>query len=63
MEAFGIRIRQLRIAKKQTIEEFANLIGLHASQLSKIERGETNVTITTIAFLAEKLGVKPSELL
>ena len=63
MKAFGMEIRIRRIKRGYTIEQFANEIGLHASQLSRIERGETNVTISTITFLAEAFGVKPEELL
>jgi len=63
MKAFGKKIRILRIMKDYTIEQFANEIGLHASQLSRIERGETNVTISTITFLAKAFDVKPADLL
>lgn len=63
MKAFGRKIRILRVTKDMTIEQFANNIGLHASQISRIERGETNVTISTITFLAKALEVMPSELL
>lgn len=61
--AFGKKVRELRISKGLTIEEFANSIDLHTTQLGRIERGETNVTISYIAFLADALGVKASELL
>lgn len=63
MKAFGRKIRILRVTKDLTIEQFANNIGLHASQISRIERGETNVTISTITFLAKALDVKPGDLL
>lgn len=60
---FGKKVRDLRLKKKMTIEEFANSVDLHVTQLSRIERGETNVTISYIFLLAEIFKVKPSELL
>lgn len=63
IQAFGKKVRELRLQRNMTIEEFANSIDIHVTQLSRIERGETNVTISYITLLAEKLSVKPSELL
>lgn len=60
---FGGKVRALRMEKKMTIEEFANSVDLHVTQLSRIERGETNVTISYIFRLAEIFNVKPSDLL
>ena len=61
--AFGNKVRELRLAKNLTIEQFANLYNLHVNQLARIERGETNVTISYIFLLAEKFKIKPSELM
>lgn len=44
------------------MREFAMLIEIEYSQLSKIERGVTNPTISTTLALAEGLGVEHSEL-
>jgi transcriptional regulator with XRE-family HTH domain len=63
IKAFGKKVRALRERKGVTIEEFANTSGLHPTQLGRIERGENNPTISYIVLIAEKLGVKPSELL
>jgi transcriptional regulator with XRE-family HTH domain len=60
---FGKKVREFRTLKDMTIEEFANSVDLHVTQLSRIERGETNPTISYIYLLAEKLGVKPAELI
>jgi len=46
-----------------TIEEFANSVDLHVTQVARIERGETNPTISSIFLIAQKLGVTPVELL
>jgi transcriptional regulator with XRE-family HTH domain len=60
---FGKRVRELRIKKGMTIEEFANSVDLHVTQVGRIERGETNSTISYIFLIAKKLGVSPAELL
>ena len=60
---FGNKVRSLRMEKKLTIEQFANEHNLNVTQLSRIERGEFNVTISYIFLLAKLLDVKPSELL
>lgn len=61
--AFGKRVRALRMEKNMTIEEFANSVDLHVTQLSRIERGETNVTISYIFRLADLFGLSASQLI
>lgn len=63
IKAFGEKVRALRQMKGLTIEQFANSVDLHVTQLSRIERGETNPTLSYIMLIAEKLEVKPSLLL
>lgn len=66
IKAFGLKVRELRIQRGLTIEQFANSIKIaevHTSQIARIERGETNVTISYLYLLAKELGVKPSELI
>ena len=60
---FGKKVRELRIKKGMTIEQFANSMDLHVTQVGRIERGETNSTISSIFLIANKLGVAPAELL
>lgn len=61
-KAFGSHLRKLREEKGFGMREFATHADIEYSQLSKIERGVTNPTISTIIFLAEALGVSHSEL-
>jgi transcriptional regulator with XRE-family HTH domain len=63
IKQFGLRVRELRIKKGLTIEEFANSVDLHVTQVGRIERGETNSTISSIFLIAKKLGVTPADLL
>jgi len=60
---FGQKVRELCQQKDMTIEQFANSIDIHVTQLGRIERGENNPTISYIFLIAEKLGVKAVELL
>lgn len=60
--AFGIRVRALRQDKGYTMEKFAGLAGIDYRQLSDIELGNTNVTISTIYILAKALDLTVSEL-
>src|SRR6202012_6217784 len=54
-KAFGAHFRKLREAKGVGMREFALQADVEYSQLSKIERGVTNPTISTVAALAEAL--------
>ncbi len=63
IKAFGKKVRELRIKMGLTIEEFANQADIHVTQLSRIERGETNPTISYIMLLAKQLQVLPQELI
>jgi transcriptional regulator with XRE-family HTH domain len=61
-KAFGKHFRKLREAKGLGMREFALQADMEYSQLSKIERGVTNPTLSTVAFLADALGVSHQEL-
>lgn len=55
--AFGVRIRELRLAVGLTQEDLADHCGLYRSYMSRIETGKTNPTLTMIHALAQSLGV------
>ncbi len=63
IKEFGRRVRELRQQKGMTIEQFANTVDIHVTQLARIERGENNPTISYVFLIAEKLGVRASDLL
>lgn len=44
-------------------EEFADLCGLHRTYVGSVERGERNVTLSTLEVLASVIGVSVSQLL
>ncbi len=60
-KAFGTHLRKLREQKGIGMREFALIADIEYSQLSKIERGVTNPTISTVLTLADALEVQLSE--
>lgn len=59
----GQRLRSERKRLGISQEELARRAGLDRTYVSKIERGERNVTLSTVEKLADALKVNPSELL
>ena len=53
--AIGERIRTLRILQRMSQEELANEADIPLSQIGRIERGETNPTISTLYVIAQAL--------
>ena len=62
LKTFGNTIRELRRQKGLSQEDFADLCNLHRTYIGGIERGERNVGLVNILYLAKALGVLPSEL-
>lgn len=60
--AFGKHLRSLRKAKGLSMEKFAQTAGLEYSQISDIELGKINTTISTIYILAKTLEISPKDL-
>ena len=54
--AVAANVRRLRLAKRWSQEEFADKCELHRTYIGAIERGEGNITLRTLAKLAEALG-------
>jgi transcriptional regulator with XRE-family HTH domain len=63
LREFGKNLRQLRLKKDVTQEVLSEDAGIGKNQVGLIERGEVNVTISTIKRLAKNLGVQPKDLL
>ncbi len=61
-KAFGAHFRKLREGKGLGMRQFALQADMEYGTLSKIERGITNPTISTVLHLAEALGVSHNEL-
>ena len=59
----GERIRQLREKKELSQESFAGLCEINRVHMSQIERGQINLTITTLNKIAKNLDTTVSGLL
>jgi transcriptional regulator with XRE-family HTH domain len=60
--SLGRRIRELRSKHGWTQEQFAEFCGLHRTYLGHVERGEKNVSLSTVLRVANALGVRISSL-
>lgn len=59
----GVVLREKRLALQHSQDSFADAIGMHRAYYSAIERGERNVTLSTIGRLADGLHTKIAELM
>ena len=59
---FGNQLRLVRLAKGFTQEQLANELGVEISQISRIERGIINTSITTLYSISKVLNISVSEL-
>lgn len=53
----GIRLRELRIAKKLSQEKFSFECGLDRTYIASIEQGKRNVSIVNIEKIAKACGI------
>lgn len=61
-QAFGRVIKRIRLEKGISQERLAELVELHRTYISDIERGGRNVSLVNIYRIAEGLNVKSTEL-
>jgi len=61
-KSVGRRIRDLRKTKGWTQEELAERASLHYSYIGGVERGDRNISLTTLERIASALEVAPLEL-
>ncbi|HEX4345437.1 MAG TPA: helix-turn-helix transcriptional regulator [Solirubrobacteraceae bacterium] len=60
--AFGAAVRRRRIELKLSQEHLADKTDLHRNYVGGVERGEYNLTLTSILTLARGLGVPAADL-
>jgi transcriptional regulator with XRE-family HTH domain len=60
--SFGCKLRQLRLAKGFTQEQLANELGVEISQISRIERGVINTSVTNLYAISKALKIDVFEL-
>jgi transcriptional regulator with XRE-family HTH domain len=56
-------MRAFRRANKLSQEELADMCKLHRTYVGSVERGERNVTLSTLEVIADALGVDVPQLL
>lgn len=59
----AINIRKFRIRQGITQDELAYLCGLHRTYIGSVERGERNITLSTLSTISQALKISPIELL
>ena len=62
-ESLGLRIRYRRKKRVWTLDQLAEASGVSRAGISRIERGETVPSTTTLSRIAEALGLNFSELM
>jgi len=62
LAALGARLRAVRTARGVTQERLADAIGVRTATISRFETGQVGFSITTLADLADALGVSISTL-
>lgn len=56
---FGKKLREVRQKKNKSQGDIANILGVHRSYISGLERGKRNPSLLTIQKMARALGVSP----
>jgi transcriptional regulator with XRE-family HTH domain len=59
----GTKIKKLRELKNLTQEHMASVIGVTQSAYSRLELGETEITYSKLARIADELGMKPEDVI
>ncbi|MBC7524405.1 MAG: helix-turn-helix transcriptional regulator [Flavobacterium sp.] len=59
---FGKNLKHHRTAKGFTQEQLANELGVEISQISRIERGVINTSVTTLYTISKTLDIDISQL-
>ena len=59
----GRNLRRIRKESGRSQETFGRDIQWHRTFVGAVERGERNLTLTTLEFLSDQLGVHPLDLL
>ena len=62
-QILAVNLRSLRNDKNMSQESLADRCGLHRTYVGSVERGERNVTLSTLETLARALSVTVPDLL
>ncbi len=62
IQTIGMRLRNYRQQRQYSQEVLAERVGLHATYIGQVERGEKNVTVESLAKIAAALDVPLSRI-
>jgi transcriptional regulator with XRE-family HTH domain len=62
LKRFGGKVRQVRLSKKISQEDLAEMANLHRTYISDVERGVRNISMATAIRIANALGVSLKDL-
>ena len=57
----GMTVRQLRLERNLSQEQFSEITGLHRTYISPLENGRKNPRISTMAAITQSLGIELSD--
>jgi len=63
LKGFGENLKKLRKSRKLSLRGLSYLCSIDYSDISKMENGQKNITLSTLFELADALEVKPCELI
>lgn len=63
LKIIGINIKTLRKKRNWTQEEFAEIANINDKEVSHIEAGNRNITITTLVKISNAFEIAPHKLL
>ncbi len=63
LQKIGEKIYYNRVLKNLSTKQFASMISLTPEALRKIEKGESDPSITTILLIASKLGLELAQVM
>jgi transcriptional regulator with XRE-family HTH domain len=63
LKSLGQRVQQLRTEKGLTQQELCDKAEIARSQLTRLEKGDLNITVSTLNALAKAMGVTAKALL
>lgn len=62
LQKFAKHLKKLRKEKGLVQDDFANLENISRSTLGMVETGKTDITLTKVKIIADRLGVHPKDL-
>lgn len=62
LHAFGAHLQKLREGQGLSYRQMATACDIDHSKIAKIEKGQVNITLTTVFQLAKALSLSPDQL-